>query len=130
MKILGRTHRFTSRTGSSLFRQGKRNVGATEGRFGVSSSTGGNHDVLPSLDHVGGGCGDPGKRQFCFPQKLSRTAVESTEAPVGHGGADKEHAAGGEHRASVILRTSIFHALLRESGVLAERCLPDVFARC
>ena len=57
------------------------------------SAAGGDHHVLPAVDHVGAGGGVAAEGQFGFPQDLAGVLVERAESFV-RGGTNEDQAAG------------------------------------
>src|SRR5882724_557236 len=92
---LGRGVKNTPARGHLLLWQGKRDVfvAALGPRFAAAAS---DDDVLPSVEHVGGGGGVAAGWEFCLPEDLAGFLVKCVNHfIVGRG--DKNQAAGGEH---------------------------------
>lgn len=92
----------------------------------ISCPTGGDHDILSAIDHVGAWSGRSGVREVPLPQKFARPGVEGAQLAVIDGRANKQYAAAGQNRAAVVLRAGVRLPFRHQLEVLAERDLPEI----
>jgi hypothetical protein len=115
--------------GEEWLRQSECNVGDPLRPFRISCPAGSDHDVLSTVDHVGTWSGCSRIREIALPQELARLGVEGAQLAVIDRRANEQDTAGGQNRATVVLRAGVRHSLRNELGVLAERDLPEIFTR-
>ncbi len=92
----------------------------------ISCPTGGDHDILSAIDHVGAWSGRSGVQEVPLPQKFARPGVEGAQLAVIDGRANKQYAAAGQNRAAVVLRAGVRLPFRHQLEVLAERDLPEI----
>src|SRR5271165_4343860 len=80
-------------------RQRERDVCAARGRFRIFPSAAGDDYILLSVDHVGCGCSDGGKRQNGFPEQFTGETIEGAKLLVIDGCANEQDVARGHDRA-------------------------------
>ena len=90
----------------------------------LAAAAGGDHDVLPAVDHVDARRGIAAGGQLMLPQHAARVLFERANLLVRRRG-DEDHAARGRDRAAEVERAGIADALRDQLGILAERHLPE-----
>ena len=110
-----------NRPSSSWLWKSERNIGGPLRPLRISRPTGRNHDILSAVDHVSAWAW-PFRHTGRLPshRSLPVLGVEGAQLAVIDRRADKQYAASGQNRATVVLRTGVPQPLRHQLGVAGQ----------